>query len=95
VVDNEVVGGPARKVTLRVERQWKGASSPSIVLYTAAHATMCGASLLKDQTYLVVARRDSDRLNTDLCVQKFIDEHVVRFVLALEEGEAVPPSPAR
>jgi len=81
------------KVTFRVERYWKGVTASEVVIYTPRQGSMCGVSFLVGQTHTVAAQRDNDRLQTDLCIERFIAQNATRFREAIGAGTSASSPP--
>jgi hypothetical protein len=59
---------PVRRVTLRVDRAWKGATSRTVVVTTGMGGGDCGYRFRRGEAYLVFAHRaNSGSLSTGIC----------------------------
>lgn len=68
-VTRVVPGGRMLKVTLQVDRSWKGASCGEVTLETAADGATCGFGFEEGKTYLVYAAGEEGGLTTNLCTR--------------------------
>ena len=81
------------KVTLRVERHWKGVTTSEIVVYTPLDDGMCGVRFRVGGVYLVAAAPSNDGLTASVCTLGwFHTRDPEAFRTALGEGSP-PPAP--
>lgn len=77
-----------RALTFRVDRQWKGVTSPEVVVHTMASAAACGIGVPPKASQLIVAARTPIGLQTAICLYAYVlDEKAFRAAV----GEGAPP----
>lgn len=66
-----VEGGPwmERRVTLRVDRAWKGVNARTVVLNTGRGGGDCGFPFRRGESYLVFAHEHEGSLGTGICTR--------------------------
>ena len=61
------------KATFQVERQWKGITSPDVVVYLPLGVGNCAVELRRGGTYVIAAQWANDRLNQHLFLHMLTD----------------------
>jgi hypothetical protein len=74
------------KLTYRVNRHWKGVTSPQVVVYTPTDSGMCGIGAEPKVSRFIIASRTPMGLQTGICHYTF---H--RSVFRAAVGEGSPP----
>jgi hypothetical protein len=90
VAEQRVVGnyGAERKMTFRVDRQWKGVTSPQIVVSTPVDSAACGIGVAPKVSRLIVASRTPEGFQTGICAYAYVlDQKAFRAAV----GEGSPP----
>jgi hypothetical protein len=78
---------PHLKLTYRVERHWKGVTSPQVVVYTPSDTGQCGIGAEPKVTRFIIAYRTPRGLETGICIYAF-DRQALRT--AVGDGSPSP-----
>jgi hypothetical protein len=83
---------PESKITFKVERYWRGVTSPEIVIYSSVPSNgSCGFPFKKHQKYIVFAEFIENRLSTNICGLTAEERYAPNMIkgLGLDQGQTL------
>ena len=75
------------KVTLEVERFWKGIKNVEVEIHTGVDGAACGVSYVEGERYFVIAQRLRNELHTDICTSPKKYSDVEAYIKKLGGGK--------
>ncbi len=79
--------GGSWEVTFEVERYWKGGGTKRVAVYTATTGAACGVDYKVGESYLVIASRHKDDLQSSLCAHLSATRNKAAILKRLGRGE--------
>lgn len=80
---DKVAGKPEIKVTLAVDKIWRGVDSAEVAVYTAENTAMCGVYYEVGREQIVIADKTGDRIMTFSCPEMEYASHRSEYLAAL------------
>jgi len=94
-IESTIEAGVGTKVTFKVERHWKGVTSPAVAIQLLPARDNCPVEFRRGGTYLVAARRLGRWFVYSVCLQVLTIQKPAALLEALGEGSPPPTQSPR